>query len=58
VTRTELAPSGTVFVQGELWRAETANGVIASGQPVRVVEVEGLRLSVCADESGTARRTS
>jgi membrane-bound ClpP family serine protease len=51
VTRSVLAPSGTVFVQGELWCAETADGVIASGQPVRVVEVEGLRLSVCADES-------
>jgi membrane-bound serine protease (ClpP class) len=46
VARSELAPSGTVFLHGELWRAETADGVIAAGQPVRVVSVRGLRLDV------------
>jgi membrane-bound serine protease (ClpP class) len=46
VARSELAPSGTVLLHGELWKAETANGVIAAGQPVRVVAVHGLRLDV------------
>jgi membrane-bound serine protease (ClpP class) len=53
VTRSELAPDGTVFLQGELWNAETAGGVIPSGHPVRVVGRTGLRLSVHATENGT-----
>ena len=46
VTRSELAPDGTVFLQGELWNAETAGGVIPAGRPVRVVGLTGLRLNV------------
>jgi membrane-bound serine protease (ClpP class) len=45
-TRTDLAPEGMVFVEGELWHAVSANGSIPSGQPVRVVAAEGLRLKV------------
>jgi membrane-bound serine protease (ClpP class) len=48
VARSELAPEGTVFVQGELWKAETAGGVIPAGQPVRVTGINGLRLKVSA----------
>jgi membrane-bound serine protease (ClpP class) len=46
VTRTDLAPAGTVFVQGELWSARTDDGTIAAGERVLVTNVEGLRLSV------------
>lgn len=45
-TRTDLAPDGMVFVEGELWQAVSSNGSISSGQPVRVVSVDGLRLKV------------
>jgi membrane-bound serine protease (ClpP class) len=51
VARTDLAPTGTVFVQGELWSAESADGVIPAGQRVRVVRVDGLRLEVRKEES-------
>lgn len=51
VTRTELAPAGTVFVQGELWSAESTSGVIPVGQRVRVLRVDGLRLEVRKEES-------
>jgi membrane-bound serine protease (ClpP class) len=44
--RSELAPQGVVFVQGELWTAESVDGRIPEGARVRVVEVEGLRLKV------------
>ena len=44
-TRTALAPSGTVFLQGEYWNAESARPV-EKGMPVRVISVEGLKLRV------------
>ncbi len=50
VARTELAPAGTVFVLGELWSAESADGVIPAGQRVRVTRVDGLRLEVRKEE--------
>jgi membrane-bound serine protease (ClpP class) len=47
VVRQALDPTGYVFVHGELWRAQTANGPIAAGQAVRVASVaEGLLLEV------------
>ena len=46
MARTDIAPSGRVFVHGELWHAESAQP-IARGEKVRVVEVlEGLKLRV------------
>jgi membrane-bound serine protease (ClpP class) len=45
-TRTDLAPEGMVFVSGELWSATSTDGSISSGQPVRIVAVNGLKLSV------------
>ena len=44
VAESELAPSGTVRVGAERWRALCAPGVvrIAAGSAVRVVAVEGL----------------
>lgn len=46
VARTDLAPTGTVLVQGELWSAEAAGGTVAAGRRVRVVQIEGLHLKV------------
>jgi membrane-bound serine protease (ClpP class) len=43
--RTALTPSGTVFLQGEYWNAESEVPVEKGGQ-VRVVSVEGLKLRV------------
>lgn len=41
------AEPGQVFVNGELWRARTADGsTVAPGEPVRVVKMEELTLTV------------
>jgi membrane-bound serine protease (ClpP class) len=53
VARGELAPSGQVMVQGELWRA-VADAPVADGATVRVVGVEGLTLRVVRSEGGVA----
>jgi membrane-bound serine protease (ClpP class) len=45
VARTELGPSGKVFVHGELWNA-TARAAIPRGARVRVAGVDGLQLVV------------
>ncbi|HXE90518.1 MAG TPA: nodulation protein NfeD [Terriglobales bacterium] len=45
IVRTPLAPSGKVFVQGELWNAVSSTAV-AVGEAVRVRKVEGLVLEV------------
>ena len=44
-----LAPSGRVFVHGEIWNAD-ADEPVEAGRPVRVVGVEGLRLRVRPEE--------
>jgi membrane-bound serine protease (ClpP class) len=46
--RTDLSPSGTVQVAGELWSAEVEAGMpaIATGERVEVLGVKGLRLQV------------
>lgn len=50
-TRSELAPQGTVFLAGELWKAETAFAAIPAGRRVRVVGVSGLLLDVRAADA-------
>jgi membrane-bound serine protease (ClpP class) len=45
VALTALSPSGRVLVRGEYWNAVSATPV-ASGVPVRVIDVEGLTLKV------------
>ncbi len=50
VARTELAPAGTVFVQGELWSAQSEDGTIPAGGRVRVTRVTGLHLEVRKEE--------
>jgi membrane-bound serine protease (ClpP class) len=44
--RSDLAPTGTVFLQGEFWNATSVGDPIAAGEHVRVVRVTGLRLDV------------
>ena len=46
VARSDLAPRGTVLLQGALWTADAADGVIPAGEPVRVVRIHGLHLDV------------
>jgi membrane-bound serine protease (ClpP class) len=57
--QTAIAPQGTIFVRGELWRARSQNN-IAPGQPVRVTGLEGLTLDVVAveHEEGVSNNTS
>ena len=42
----ELAPSGEVRVEGQVWRAETIGGTIKRGESVEVIRREGLILRV------------
>jgi membrane-bound serine protease (ClpP class) len=47
VVRQPLDPVGFVFVHGELWRAQTADGPLEPGQTVRVEAIDdGLTLTV------------
>jgi membrane-bound serine protease (ClpP class) len=46
MARTDLAPRGNVFVEGELWQATSIDGPVDAGQPVRVVAADGLHLKV------------
>jgi membrane-bound serine protease (ClpP class) len=46
VARSDIGASGTVFVEGELWSAESEDGAIPAGERVRVVRVRGLHLVV------------
>jgi membrane-bound serine protease (ClpP class) len=45
IARTQLTPSGKVFVHGELWNA-VAQGDVAEGARVRVSAIDGLKLLV------------
>jgi membrane-bound serine protease (ClpP class) len=51
--RTDLAPSGTVFVAGEHWDADSVSGPIPRGTRVTVVSVERLRITVRPAGTGT-----
>jgi Membrane-bound serine protease (ClpP class) len=42
----ELNPSGTVRMHGEIWQAKTPKGIIRQGQKVKVIAYEGLTLIV------------
>ena len=46
VARTPLTPAGTVFLKGELWRAQTEGDPVEQGQEVVVLRREGFRLWV------------
>jgi membrane-bound serine protease (ClpP class) len=47
--QTAIAPEGTIFVRGELWRARSQMS-IAPGEGVRVVGLHGLTLAVEAEK--------
>jgi membrane-bound serine protease (ClpP class) len=47
--QTAIAPEGTVFVRGELWRARSQMS-IAPGEKVRVTSLDGLMLDVEAEK--------
>ncbi len=49
--RTELNPSGMVFVQGELWEATSEGSPVPQGAEVRVLRAVGLHL-VVAESKG------
>jgi len=55
IAKDRLAPSGYVWVRGELWQAEVMGGYspIDSGEGVRVRGIRGLRLLVQADNKET-----
>jgi membrane-bound serine protease (ClpP class) len=55
-TRTDLAPEGMVFVEGELWQAKTVDGSIPSGAPVRVLAANGLTLLVTPEDGNITRK--
>tara|TARA_A100001015_G_C15015880_1_gene725494 strand:- start:1068 stop:2423 length:1356 start_codon:yes stop_codon:yes gene_type:complete len=46
-TLTEVNPRGQVFVQGEIWKAES-DGLISKGSVIQVIAVKGLSLLVKA----------
>jgi len=46
VARSALSPEGQVLVQGELWRAVARGAPVAEGARVRVVDANGLTLTV------------
>jgi len=51
VARTDLSPTGRVFVHGELWSA-VADSPVGQGQAVEVLAVEGLQLRVRGETAG------
>ena len=50
ITKTHLDPEGMVSLEGELWKAMSEDGHIEPGTPVRVKNVEGLKLYVTKKE--------
>lgn len=50
--RTTLSPSGTVFVEGEIWRAVLDEGTAEPGETVIIKRSEGLTLYVSKLEKG------
>ena len=51
----EISPDGVVLIRGARWRARTNRATpIGAGEPIRVIEVDGLVLEV-EPESGAAR---
>lgn len=44
--RTDLNPTGTVFVAGEIWSASAESGHVKAGEEVVITGIDGLRLRV------------
>jgi membrane-bound serine protease (ClpP class) len=47
--RTDLSPSGTVFLKGEWWEAEAEGAPVKAGDRVRITSVDGFQLRVTRD---------
>ncbi len=45
-TQAKLDPSGTVWVHGEAWNAESVSGIIDKGKKIRVTGIKDLKLYV------------
>ena len=45
-----LNPTGTVLVHGEIWNADSIEGIIEKGKRVRVISIDNLRLKVELDK--------
>ena len=43
---TNLSPAGEISIHGEFWNAESLDGEIGTGEEVKIVEVEDLKLKV------------
>jgi len=54
VARGALSPEGQVLVRGELWRAVARGAPVAEGARIRVVDANGLTLTVEKAEEGGA----
>ena len=44
--RSDLDPEGTVFLQGERWKARIQDGMVKEGEFVQVIDVDGFELIV------------
>ena len=55
VARSQLNPTGLVFVEGEYWSAESEGGDIIEGDRVVITGMEGLKLRVKKQESEGAQ---
>ena len=55
VARSQLNPSGFVFVEGEYWSAESEAGEITEGERVVITGMDGLKLRVKKQESEGAQ---
>ena len=53
ITWERLAPTGFIQIEGELWKAEIRENhpPIEKGSRVRVINIEGLKLSVVAEKT-------
>lgn len=53
VAVSELSPDGIVRVNGEQWSAVSANGTVAAGSRVQVIEAGSVRLKVWGEPDGS-----
>ncbi len=58
IASTDLAPSGTVTVDGESWSADALDGVISKGANIFVVEADRIHLKVAIDTLKISPSTS
>ena len=55
VARSDLDPTGTVFIKGELWEAVATEGAVRKGENVEVTDSDGFKLRVRkANEESTS----